>query len=225
MPYGQQSAGRQMVGAPDPIQAQRYATQRAFSPEDLSQPLYDRVNYPAAGSNSISFFATQFGQSVTLNQAGASATKNKTYRDTNMDNGGVVPTKRYTFIGLAINYIPAQQTPTTLLTNTIVDDITRLMNGGYIEFRIVDKPLLYLPLNLVPMSNPISALSTTVTNSCLVGYGANAAIPFPMFKFAIPITLNPYENFRFTMNFDGTITIGQSTDIQVVLHAYMRRPS
>lgn len=219
------NAGRQMVAAPDPIQAQRFATQRPFSPEDLSQPLYDRVNYPTAGSNVLSFFAQQFGQSATLNIAGAAAAKNKTYRDTNMDNGGVVPTKRYTFIGLAVNYMPVQQAVAGANTPSIIDDITKLMNGGYIEFRIVDKPLLYLPLNLIPQSNPVSAISSTANNVTLIGIGAAAAIPFPMFKFSIPITLNPYENFRFTMTFDGTITIANSMDIQTVLHAYMRRPS
>lgn len=222
----QVSAGRQMQAAPDPIQAQRYATQRAFSPEDLSQPLYDRVNFAASTTvGSLSFFAQQFGQSVTLNVAGSATSKNKSYRDTNMDNGGVVPTKRYTFIGLAINYLPIQQAYTVANTATIIDDMTKLMNGGYIEFRIVDKPLLYLPLNLVPQSNPVSAVSTTLGSSTLIGLGANAAIPFPMFKFAIPITLNPYENFRFTMTWDGAVQTTQSMDIQTVLHAYMRRPS
>lgn len=37
-----QNGMRRMVGAPDPINSQRFATQRPFSPEDLSQPLYDR---------------------------------------------------------------------------------------------------------------------------------------------------------------------------------------
>jgi hypothetical protein len=218
-------AARRMMNVPDPIQAQKYATQRPFSPEDLSQPLYDRVNYPTTGLSQVPFFSQQIGQSVTLCQAGTTATKAKSYRDTNMDNGGVVPTKRYTFIGLAMNYIPVQQAYGQVLTASVVDDITKLKNGGYIEFRIVDKPLLYLPLNLVPESQPVSAVATTVNAATIIGTGVSAAIPFPMYKFTIPITLNPYENFRFTANFDGTITIGQATDIQVVLHAYMRRPS
>jgi len=142
-----------------------------------------------------------------------------------MDNGGVVPTKRYTFIGMAINYIPVQQAFANALTPGICDDILRLKNGGYLEFRIVDKPLLYLPLNQVPESQPIAAVSTTANNATIIGTGVIAAIPFPMYKFAIPITLNPYENFSFTLKFDGTQTTTQDYDIQVVLHAFMRRPS
>lgn len=225
-PQMRQSAGRTMTQAQDPIQAQRYATQRPYSPEDLSQPLYDRVQYPAAGVNQLIFYAQQLGQIASLNQAGViNATKSKTYRDTNMDNGSVVPTKRYTFIGLAMNFIPVQQVANVAATVNIVDDVMRLLYGGYLEFRIVDKPLLYLPLTLVPSSLPFSAIATTANNSTLVGMGVSAAIPYPMYKFSIPITLNPYENFRFQCSWDGAVVIGQATDIQSVLHAYMRRPS
>lgn len=215
-----------LVRSSDPINAQRYATQRPYSPEDLAQPLYDRVNYPVGGVNQLRCFSQPLGTVVTLNQAGVvNAAKNKSYRDTNMDNAGVVPTKRYTFTGLSINYIPVQQVSTVANTATIGDDIMRLMNGGYVEFRIVDKPLLYVPLNLIPSSNPINSIATTVNASTTFGTGALAALPFPMFKFAIPITLNPYENFSFILNFDGIVTVVQSMDIQVVLHAFMRRPS
>lgn len=142
-----------------------------------------------------------------------------------MDNGGVVPTKRYTFIGLAMNYIPAQQAVASALTANIGDDLMRLKNGGYIEFRIVDKPLLYLPLNLVPESQPINSISSTSNNVTIIGQGGGASIPFPMYKFSIPITLNPYENFRFITYFDNSPALTQSYDIQTVFHAYMRRPS
>lgn len=215
-----------MSAGSDPINAQRYATQRPYSPEDLAQPLFDRINYPAAGATELRCFTQPLGSVVTLNQAGvALATKTKSYRDTNMDNAGVVPTKRYTFTGVTINYIPLQQAPAAANTVSIADDIIRLMNGGYVEFRIVDKPLLYVPLNLIPSSNPINSISTTQNASTVMGTGALAAIPYPMFKFAIPITLNPYENFSFILRFDGVVTVSQSTDIQVVLSAFMRRPS
>jgi len=207
------------------VPSQKYSTQRPFSPEDLSQPLYDRVRYVSTGSQELAFFAAQKGQQATLGLNGTSQVKAKTYRDTNMDNGGVVPTKRYTFIGMAINYIPVQQAVAAAFTVSICDDMLRLKNAGYLEFRIVDKPLLYLPLNQVPESQPIAAVSTTQNAVTVIGAGVIAALPFPMYKFAIPITLNPYENFSFTLKFDGTQLTTQDYDIQVVLHAFMRRPS
>jgi hypothetical protein len=210
----------------DPINAQQFATQRPLSPEDLAQPLYDRVNYAAGGVASLSFFSQPIGAAVTLNQAGAAVVgKVKTYRDTNMENQGVVPTKRFTFIGMAINYLPAQQAFQNALTPRIADDLMTLKNGGWIEFRIVDKPLLYVPLNVIPESNPINSVGTTANNATMIGTGALAAVPYPMYKFAIPVTLNPQENFRFTINFDGSPAIGQATDIQVILYSFMRRPS
>lgn len=39
----------------------------------------------------------------------------------------------------------------------------------------------------------------------------------------IPITLNPYENFLVLMQFDNSPAVNATLDIQVVLHAYMRK--
>lgn len=209
----------------DPIGSQLYGTQRMDNPEDLFQPIYDRVQYAAAGVNTLSFFSQPMGAAVTLNVAGAAAAKNKSYRDTNMETAGVMATKRFTIIGMAINYIPAQQAIANALTPRIGDDIMTLKNGGYAEFRIGDKPLLYMPTNLVPESNPIAAIASTANNVTIMGAGVGAAIPYPMMKFAVPVTINPNETFRFQLVYDGSPTIGQATDIQVVLYSFMRRPS
>lgn len=44
-------------------------------------------------------------------------------------------------------------------------------------------------------------------------------------KFPIPITLNPYENFSVSLNFDNSPPINATADIVLVLHTYMRRPT
>lgn len=75
----------------DPLKAQGFRTQRAELPEDLWQPLYDRVNYTAAGTSQLSFFSTVLGQSATLIRAGSASAVSKTKRDTNMENANVVP--------------------------------------------------------------------------------------------------------------------------------------
>jgi len=87
--------GQNAMVPADPLKAQGYRTQRAELPEDLWQPLYDSVNYPAAGSSQLSYFSIPRGQSATLITAGAAAAKTKTYRDTNMENANVVPTKMF----------------------------------------------------------------------------------------------------------------------------------
>jgi hypothetical protein len=207
----------------DPMSAAQYSTTNPQRPEDLSQPLYDRVEYPKAGTSQISFFSTQLGQSANLITAGATASKVKTRRDTNLDTSGVVPTKLYQFIGLSIVYIPLQQVYTTAATASIADDIMRLKYGGWLDFKIIDKPILQTPLALITESNPINALSTTVNAATMIGTGQSGFSP--MYKFGIPITLNPFESFSIVMNFDGTVSLNQEVDILLILHAFMRRPT
>ena len=73
-----------MNGVTDPLRAQGYRTQRAESPEDLWQPLYDRVNYPQAGATQLAFFSVPQGQAATLiTGVAAAAAKVKDFRDTN----------------------------------------------------------------------------------------------------------------------------------------------
>jgi len=207
----------------DPMSAAQYSVTNPQRPEDLSQPLYDRVEYPKAGTSQISFFSTQLGQSANLITAGATASKVKTKRDTNLDTSGVVPTKLYQFIGISVVYIPLQQTYTAAATASIGDDIMRLKYGGWLDFKIIDKPILQTPLALITESNPITALSTTVNASTAIGTGQSGFSP--MYKFGIPITLNPFESFSIVMNFDGTVTVNQEIDILLILHAFMRRPT
>lgn len=204
----------------DPLKAQGYRTQRAELPEDLWQPMYDRANYAAAGSTEIGFFSTPRGQSATLITAGNSGVaKVKSYRDTNNENANVVPTKMFKIVGMSIAIVH-----NTYTAATNADDRSKVKDGSYFQFRIVDKDVLFLPTIFIPEVNPLMAVSTTVTattvNSATTG-GGNAS----MYKFPIPITINPYENFSLSMKFDGTITVTNTLDIYVVLHAYMRRPT
>ncbi len=209
----------------DPMNAQTYTVTNPQRPEDLAQPLYDRVQYPVAGTNQLSFFSTQLGQTANLIQAQVTLSKVKTLRDTNLGTSGVVPTKLFQFIGISVVYIPKQQALTQALTGNIGDDIMRLKNGGWMNFTIIDKPILQMPLVLLPEANPIIAVSQTVNSSVFLGTGQTGASPFPMYKFGIPITLNPFESFTIQMNWDGSPAINQEIDILLVLHAFMRRPT
>jgi hypothetical protein len=219
------SNGKQ-VAFHDPMRSQEYRTQRSELPEDLWQPLYDRVNYAVGGTSQVSFFAVPKGQSATLLSTFATpatwtaASKSKTYRDTNIENSNVVPTKLFKTVGIswAIFHSVLNQS-----TNAI--DRSVLRNGGFFQFRIVDKDIVFLPLSLIPEVNPIIAVSTTANattiNSAAGGGGSNV----PMYKFPIPITLNPYENFTTLMVFDNSPPVNATLDVQCILHAYMRRPT
>lgn len=173
----------------DPMKSQEYRTQRSELPEDLWQPLYDRSNYPAAGTNQVAFFAIPKGQSATLLSTYVAATttwtaaaKSKTYRDTNIENSNVVPTKLFKTVGISWGIFHS-------VINAALASADReaLRGGGYLQFRIVDKDIIFLPLSLIPEVNPIAATTQNTVNAYAGGGGQNV----PMYKFPIPITLNP----------------------------------
>ena len=206
------------LGASDPMNAQSYKTQRPDEPEDLWQPLYDRVNIAVTVPGQLSFFSTPKGQSVTLISNTTASTIVKSYRDTNIENAGVVPTKLYKFVGISIAFVHATRNAATNPT-----DRTLIQDGGYMQFRIVDKDILYLPLIAIPVLNPIQAMTTNAGIAADGGGGVGVA----MYKFPVPITLNPYENFSLTANFTTTNTLAITTtlDMYVILHSFMRRPT
>ncbi len=206
------------IGAPDPMNAQSYKTQRPDEPEDLWQPLYDRVNVAVTIPGQLSFFSTPKGQSATLIAGTATATVVKSYRDTNIESAGVVPTKLYKFIGISLAFVHVTR---NAAGNPA--DRTLIQDGGYLQFRIVDKDILYLPLIAIPVLNPITAMTTNAGISADGGGGSGVA----MYKFPVPITLNPYENFSLTANFTtaASLVLANTIDMYVVLHSFMRRPT
>jgi hypothetical protein len=205
----------------DPLNAQGFRTQRPESPEDLWQPLYDRVNYPANGlTNQLAFYAVPKGQAATLIRAGVAAPVNKTYRDTNIENANVVPTKLFKFVGASWGFSHLVEGAVTNPT-----DRDRLRCGGYFKFRIVDKDLLYLPAVSLPEINPYIIASTTVNATTILGAAGGGGSNVPMYRFPVPITLNPYENFTVEFNTDGVVVTNSTVDIILILHAFMRRPT
>jgi len=205
----------------DPMRAQNYRTQRAELPEDLWQPLYDRVNYPAAGTSALGFFSSSRGQSVTLLSTVAAgvwtaAAKVKSFRDTNIENSNVVPTKMFKVVGCSIGFLHADQSSVN-----VARDREIIRGGSYLQFRIVDKDIIFLPLITIPEMNPVTATTATNANATAGGGGQNV----PMYKFPIPITINPYENFTVQLNLDNSPPVSQTLDLYLMLHAYMRRPT
>jgi len=207
--------------ANDPLKSQGFRTQRSDSPEDLWQPLYDRANVSASVPSNVSFFATARGQSATLiTGTAAAAAKSKTYRDTNMENANVVPTKMFKFVGISIGIVHRTK---TLATNAADRDL--VMEGGYLQFRIVDKDILFLPLIAVPVLNPMAAAATTANATSITASNTGGGQGIAMYKLPIPITLNPYENFTVQFVFDGTVTLSETLDMYCMLQGFQRRPT
>ena len=232
MALGQVVVQRQLVvprGMPrDPAQFARYRTQMRERPEDIWQCLYDRVQYPAAGvAGDLSFFATPLGGTASLIQAGVVvAAKSKSFRDTNLPNQGVLPAKAFQIHGFSLHYIPLQQAVAAALTPTIVDDVARLVNGGFIEVRLIDKPYIVLPLNRVPDPGSLrGTLATTATATTMVSAaGPGTGSPRDIYWITPPLTLDPYQNFFVRASWDGAPLINQANDLQLFLEGFTRRP-
>lgn len=204
----------------DPLNAQAYRTQRVDQPEDLWQPLYDRANVATTVPGQVAFFSTPIGQSATLITGTSAAAKVKTYRDTNMQNSNVVPTKLYKFVGISMGIVHSTR---QLITNPADQDF--LMDGGYFQFKIVDKDLLFLPLLNLPLLNPVASISQSQTTSTMMSKQTGGGAGNLMYKLPINITLNPYENFACFLNFDGSITLAATLDVLLVLQGFQRRPT
>ncbi len=219
----------------DPGQFAKYRTQMRESPEDIWQPIYDRKNYPAAGTFELVYFSIPVGGSDTLIRAGAAAAVTKSRRDTNLEQQGVIPTKAFKIHGFSLCFIPLQQAASatgvsgTASTPSIMDDMMRLMYGGYMEFRIVDKPYLYLPLHKIPATGVLrgSAFASGIPAGGIAGVsagGPGTGAPRDIYWIGIPLVLDPYQNFSMRLQFDGSPPLNMTWDIQVFLEGYLRRP-
>src|SRR5574341_25959 len=210
----------------DPARFSQYPTQMREQPEDLWQPVYDRVNYPAAGIGELAFFSVPLGGQATLIRAGAAAAVNKTRRDTNLEQQGVIPTKAFQVHGFSLTIVPVQQAVGVAATAGIVDDVQRILYGGFLEFRLVDKPYLYLPLHKIPSTGAIrgAAATTAAATTIVSAPGGGPGAPRDIYWIGVPLTIDPYQNFSARMQFDGVVAVGQTYDLQLFLEGYMRRP-
>ncbi len=217
-PYGRMF-GQAGVRMRDPLNAQAYRTQRAGSPEDLFQPVYDRANYANAGAAQLAFFSIPKGGTATLiSGVAAAAARVKDYRDTNMDAAGLMPNKLIIIQGISVAFF--HQTPGN--SATYAADRGRIKNNCWINFKVIDKSILQLPLVYVPEINPLTFAATTANNTSILGTGSMQ----PMLSFPIPITVNPNENITFEINGTGVAlsTAAETIDIGVILWALVRRP-
>ena len=196
----------------------------AFDPQKvdvLYQPVYDRVNYAAAGATSLNFFSVALGGSATLIRAGAAATVTKTRRDTNMVASGSIPNEGFDWQGVGMVYVPLQQVPGVAATNDIADDIQRIMYGGYFTFKVLDNTLLELPILTIPS---IISLGGLATGNDVMAVQPGKGDQKDAFWVTKKKFLPPNSSFTFTMNFDGTVSLSQTFDIYVFLLGEKYRP-
>src|SRR5713101_8413438 len=200
-------------GRSDPANMAAFRTQMRENPEDLWQPQYDRVNYPAAGTGELAFFSTPLGGSATLIRASVAAAVTKTRRDTNLEQQGVIPTKAFQVHGFSMTLIPLQQAVAVAGTQSILDDIQRILFGGFMEFFLIDKPYVVIPLHKLPATgiiNGTAAGAFTAGNVAVGAGGAGTGSPRDIYWLGVPLTIDPYQSFRVRFQFDGVVALVQT---------------
>lgn len=208
----------------DPVRMRNYRVQDRGRPEDLWQPLYDRVNYAAAGANLATFFSTPRGGTATLIRAGVTSSVQKTTRDTNLDTAGQMPSRGFQARGISVAFIPASQDSAAATTDDVAEDINYIRYGGYLIWKVGDKTILELPIHLIPAYTILEGFAATTLNSASI-CNAQPSNPRGMYVLGVPITFQPFDTFTVTMNWDGTVAVSQTFDIQLIFHGITRRPT
>lgn len=197
-----------------PIPNRRYNVLNPNVTEFFGQPLWDTVNYAAAGQAVMNFFAIPRGQAAVLTTVigGAPAAGTiKSYRDTNLDIAGFTPDKRWEFVGMSAAF--------RRITDLVTDEMDRKMIVGntWWYFRVGDKDVFRIPTVFTPFANYTHA--TTWGAVAAQATGGNA----PAYMFTTPFVVNPGERISVTLEAPGNVPIITTLDITLLLHATMQR--
>ena len=208
----------------DPARMNRFRVQDRGRPEDLWQPLYDRVNIATTVPASVNFFSTARGGTATLIRNTGTSSINKTLRDTNLETSGQLPAKGFQARGLSMIIIPGTAAPDSASTDNIIHDVQQLLYNGYMEWKSGDKTILQLPLYNIPAYTHLEGLAALTNNSESLVAAQNTS-ERGMYVLGVPVTFQPFDTFTVQFNWDGTITLTQTFDIQFTFHGIMRRPT
>ena len=210
--------------AVDPARMKQFRVQDRGRPEDIWQPLYDRVNVATTVPAEVGFFATARGSTATLIRGTATTSAAKTTRDTNLDTPQQIPAKGFQARGLSTYFVAGDIDPDSANTDELVADIRKLIDNGYLEWKVGDKLILEIPIDLIPAYTAIYGFASTTRNSQAVVQ----AQPFSgrgLYVIGVPITFQPFVTFTLKYKFDGSITLAQTLDVKLYLHGVMRRPT
>ncbi len=190
--------------------------------EWFRQPLYDRVNLATSLTGEYRFFSVPIGTAATLIRYETAGSVAKTKRDTILITQGQDSSKDYSVQGISMALIPNARTVlATAATRGIRRDKDNIREGGWLNFKIVDKNILDIPLLLIPEANSEGGVSTTGNDA--TAWAANPAAG-PMWNFGTQIMLPAGKSFQVTVTWDGTITLAQSFDMYLFFYANVQRP-
>lgn len=199
--------------------------------ERFHQPVYDRVNYAAAGAASLTFFSLGIGSTATLIRSGTAGSVAKTIRDTYMRNQGILPNIAWWAYSVYFILVPATVAPQNAATDDVLQDVQLLSTHAWVEFRTVDKLLYQFPLTVVcPFKAVAGGVATTRNDSNLVGApfcseAFDLTVLDPNTGVRVPMEFERNQGVTATMYFDGSPALTSTFDIMWVHDAEIERPS
>lgn len=188
----------------------RYSTNYPGAKNQLRQPLYDHLTYPAAGQLLFTFFAVQVGQGTTSAFGGAGA---KTFIDTNMEMPGQLPSGFTQFVeAITVDYYPNLEAGRTGVLGTagqFADDVWTVLRNGVFTFRIANKVVIRIaPLLKLPGESGLGGFAA-VSDSTTAGAAQLASIDYArsagMVQQLIPQKIIENQNFTATIEFPALI--------------------
>lgn len=182
------------------VQISRYLAEFQGEPEIVKWPLYDYLNYPAAGATRFAFFAT----------AGANL------RQSNMQGNGQMPAPQIMVVeSIQVVWLPD---PTVTIAQTV-----NVLQAGAVEFTVSHKPYHQgAPLAFYPAGFGAAGVMTdTAAHIVSNGWPTRDAI-YRLTPYAVAIPPNRF--FTVEITFDAAIAVAADSRIGTILSGYLVRP-
>lgn len=196
------------------INRQNLAQHRVTVPgvqDEIYGPLYDFVQYAAAGQTELNFFSVPKGQGATT-APGASGTK--TLADTNLTNAGLLPRDNAFYCtGIEVVLFPGINPGRGAIADANVgqfwDDVWAIGKSGVLTLTVgsrvyvQDGPLMNFP-TIQGLGGVAAAATNTTAAATLastIEYARFVGQPYTI----VPLFIQPNQNFGVTMNWPAVV--------------------
>ena len=198
----------QGLRAPNLQQLEQYNVNVDGQPEVVWYPIFDFQTYPAAGFNSLNFFAVPEG-------AG------KSFDDTNMELGGALPVPiNMAITNVQVWFFPAAvpgRTGAIATTGQNWNDVNAVMKAGHLQMEIGSKEyLLDAPLMKFPPQSRLAgaaALADSTTAAANAGSQIDYATAAGHIYNIVALRLIAQQNFVVRLRFgNGPVALPSTVD-------------
>lgn len=199
-----------------------YNPNRPNDVEGLAWDMYDRLNYPAAGTTQMMFFQTPQGQN------------GKTLADTNMTFAGAMPSPQaFLVTGINLIFFPGEEPSSHgvgAASAFVNDTYTWWSSLAWLTLHIGSKDYLQeAPLLKFPPKNGLSgfAASSDATTPAaglqtLTAYASGGGMPFEVNP---PVLLPTTQNFNVTIAWPALVPISAQASVFCNLEGFLYRNS